>query len=50
MWRYIAKEGWEPYLEILKKDLECFTEQMDRGALRRLAKAMYEHREVAYFL
>ena len=47
MWRYIAKEGWEPYLEILKKDLECFTEQMYRGALRRLAKAMYEHREVA---
>ena len=49
MGRYIAKEGWEPYLKILHQDLDCFTEKTDQNMIRRLAKALYEHEEVATF-
>ena len=49
MGRYIAKEGWEPYLKILHQDLDCFTEKTDQNMIRRLAKALHEHEEVATF-
>ena len=49
MGRYIAKEGWEPYLKILHQDLDCFTEKTDQNMIRRLAKALYEPEEVATF-
>ena len=49
MWRYIEKEGWDSYLKILKNDLDCFMDRIDRGMLKMLAKAMYRHKEVVAF-
>lgn len=49
MGRYIAKEGWEPYLKILHQDLDCFMEKTDQNMIRSLAKALYEYEEVATF-
>lgn len=43
------KGGGDSYLKILKNDLDCFTDRMDRGMLRRLSKAMYKHKEVVAF-
>lgn len=49
MGRFIGKEGWTPYLEILKYDLDHFTNKMDMAMIRRLALAIRSHRQVAAF-
>lgn len=49
MWRYIEKEGWEAYLKILKDDLACFSDTIDKGILKQLAKAIYDHSNVLAF-
>ena len=49
MGRSIAEEGWEKYFSILHKDLDCFADRKDKGAVQGLAAAMHEHREVAAF-
>lgn len=49
MWRYIDKEGWGPYMKILEEDLKCFADPLDRGVLRQLAQAIYDHNQVAAF-
>lgn len=49
MGRYIAKEGWDEYMKILHDDLDRFTERLDMYAVRRLATALYQHKEVAAF-
>lgn len=46
---YIEKDGWESYLEILRKDLDHFTARTDFNMVRRLARALRSHDEVAAF-
>lgn len=49
MGRYIAKEGWESYTGILKQDLDHFLEKMDMNMVKKLAKALKDHKEVGTF-
>lgn len=46
---YIEKVGWEPYLDILRYDLDHFTDKTDRDMVRRLAEALRDHDDVAAF-
>lgn len=47
--RYLAKESWDSYMQILHRDLDCFSDRIDMNMVRRLASAIREHTEVAAF-
>ena len=49
MGRYIEKEGWEPYIDILRYDIDHFTDRTDLNMVRCLARALRDHDEVAAF-
>lgn len=49
MGRFIQKEGWDACRTILKQDLDCFTDKMDQGMVRKLALALHAHKQVAAF-
>nr|WP_294494248.1 MurR/RpiR family transcriptional regulator [uncultured Mediterraneibacter sp.] len=49
MGRYMAREGWDSYIQILRRDLDCLTDRMDMNMVRTLAAAIHKHTEVAAF-
>lgn len=49
MGRCIAKDGMDSYLKILHDDLDHFRDSIDENMVKCLARALFEHEEVAAF-